>query len=181
MWCAPAGARIAATVISRPDLFALWNKEMEHMAGRIKVRCLNSLCPCRTNPLIWPCKAACCWAMQGCRQPEPNRLSEYVLCVERIHQTAPCCDWGPLSVNLGSAGRSMLSSMRWPDHGLCTGQQSVRQLLHDELAKLEPNRDWSFVTRQIGAGPPCEDANVCVHATSCLWVASKGLVGRHEA
>jgi aspartate/tyrosine/aromatic aminotransferase len=32
-----AGARIASTVISRPELFAEWNAEMDTMAGRIKV------------------------------------------------------------------------------------------------------------------------------------------------
>ncbi len=34
-----------------------------------------------------------------------------------------------------------------------TTSQSVRHLLYDELTKLEPERDWSFVTRQIGAPP----------------------------
>ena len=37
--CVTAGARIASTVISRPELFAEWNKEMDMMAGRIKARC----------------------------------------------------------------------------------------------------------------------------------------------
>ena len=31
------GARIASLVVSKPDLFAEWNAEMEYMAGRIKV------------------------------------------------------------------------------------------------------------------------------------------------
>ena len=34
----PAGARIASLVVSRPELFAEWNEEMEYMSGRIKVR-----------------------------------------------------------------------------------------------------------------------------------------------
>ena len=33
-----AGARIASIVVSRPELFQEWNKEMEYMSGRIKVR-----------------------------------------------------------------------------------------------------------------------------------------------
>ncbi len=33
----PAGARIASLVVSRPELFAEWNEEMEYMSGRIKV------------------------------------------------------------------------------------------------------------------------------------------------
>lgn len=28
--------------------------------------------------------------------------------------------------------------------------QSVRKVLHDELVKLNPDKDWSFVTSQIG-------------------------------
>ncbi len=29
--------------------------------------------------------------------------------------------------------------------------QDVRQTLYDELLKLNPDKDWSFITRQIGA------------------------------
>ena len=57
------GARIAATVINDPVLFARWNEEMGEMAGRIK---------------------------------------------------------------------------------------TVRAMLYDNLCELDPNKDWSFVTRQIG-------------------------------
>ena len=57
------GARIAATVINDPVLFARWNEEMGEMAGRIK---------------------------------------------------------------------------------------TVRAMLYDNLCVLDPNKDWSFVTRQIG-------------------------------
>ena len=32
----------------------------------------------------------------------------------------------------------------------CTAQD-VRQTLYDELLKLNPDKDWSFITRQIGA------------------------------
>ena len=47
--------------------------------------------------------------------------------------------------------------------------QDVRQTLYDELVKLNPDKDWAFVTRQIGAPhaltsqPP--DAAVPQHKT----------------
>lgn len=31
-----------------------------------------------------------------------------------------------------------------------TTPQSVRKVLYDELVKLNPDKDWSFVTSQIG-------------------------------
>ena len=34
---------------------------------------------------------------------------------------------------------------------VCTLAQDVRQTLYDELVKLNPDKDWAFVTRQIGA------------------------------
>jgi predicted chitinase len=36
--------------------------------------------------------------------------------------------------------------------GVPCAVQDVRQTLHDELLKLNPDKDWSFITRQIGAG-----------------------------
>ena len=48
--------------------------------------------------------------------------------------------------------------------------KSVRQLLHDELAKLNPDKDWSFVLQQIGMFSYTGARFICVfdvHSQRC--------------
>ena len=47
-------------------------------------------------------------------------------------------------------GVSEAGAMVERGRGVWLGVQSVRQQLYDELTKLNSDRDWSFVLRQIG-------------------------------
>ncbi len=65
---------------------------------------------------------------------------------------------------MSKAGTDRRLAMEADSLACARGAQSVRQLLHDELAKLEPDRDWGFVTRQIGVprlGALCLLGSIC--------------------
>ncbi len=47
--------------------------------------------------------------------------------------------------------RHMQVGACWTAVGVPCAAQDVRQTLYDELLKLNPDKDWSFITRQIGA------------------------------
>ena len=55
------------------------------------------------------------------------------------------------SAYLCKAGAASGSTIdKRPGGGLACCKQDVRQTLYDELLKLNPDKDWSFITRQIG-------------------------------
>lgn len=55
---------------------------------------------------------------------------------------------------------------------VCTIAQDVRQTLYDELVKLNPDKDWSFVTRQIGAPhmPTAQPPDAAADTKRCMFL-----------
>lgn len=90
-------------------------------------------CQCSTS-------AAMVFPGQGCFQNQSASGMQGTFSV--IHQNTNVCDETLLRFE---------AAVCQVPRQVCTMAQDVRQTLHDELVELNPDKDWSFVTRQIGA------------------------------
>lgn len=150
-WCSNPpvhGARIVAEVVGDEATFNEWRAEMEGMAGRIKVHPLSSCCLIAPpHPLPSPSVCPPALLRQGaCPAACVVIRSQFPASTRWRNQSAV----RPTAQGAAQPVKRYVSSFQpvAPAPQRSCRMQTVRQELYDHLARINPDKDWSFIVKQ---------------------------------